>query len=438
MGATFRTFAVRRGKSSDVRTLIVSWLRAKGFELTETQGLFPFDPETERGIVLSESQDWTVVAFSHSFEEGDRLVFEFTKLQEPLLEMWVYDSDIWGYRLHNARRLVASFNSKPRYFGGPPELELPQNGDPELLCELCELGTAPARLAAIERRRAVFAESVAERFCAELGAEPAALDYNDFEEASIEPGQTVTAGGFRIERLLFARSNGAAARSGPRLHDLVLRSSPAPQVDPAIAELQGRIEHRMRPLLIAVRVLGALFRAVGWILGPLFLLWWRRRGARHVLPKCELLRELLPGEAAPPVERRAGRAFNRRHRCSIALPDHAELHSLPMPGAVFWFQLGPVSVHCEVIRPSQLRDKLKLWPATEVVEDEKGFVAGLPSRIVFLQSRPAGRNIDVAWCLVETNEAVYRFLASGEELSAELRQQLRDILVSFRVESAEN
>ena len=56
MGATLRTFALRRVKSGDVRQTLVSWLRAKGFELSEGPVLFPFDPVTERGLVLSENE----------------------------------------------------------------------------------------------------------------------------------------------------------------------------------------------------------------------------------------------------------------------------------------------------------------------------------------------------------------------------------------------
>ena len=97
MGATVRTFAVRRAASSDVRQSLVSWLRAKGFVLAEGPFLFPLDAETERRVLLSENQDWTIVAYSHELEEGDRLVFELKKLRKPLLELWVYDSDIWGY-----------------------------------------------------------------------------------------------------------------------------------------------------------------------------------------------------------------------------------------------------------------------------------------------------------------------------------------------------
>jgi hypothetical protein len=46
-----------------------------------------------------------------------------------------------------------------------------------------------------------------------------------------------------------------------------------------------------------------------------------------------------------------------------------------------------------------------------------------------------GRSLQIAWYLVETTDAVYRFHASGEELSAEVRQQLRGILESFRTGS---
>ena len=94
MGADIRTFCVRRANGQEVRELVVSWLAAKGFEPCDEPSLFPFDPETERGIVLAETPAWTTVAFSHAFEEGDRLVFELKKLEKPLLEVWVHDSDI--------------------------------------------------------------------------------------------------------------------------------------------------------------------------------------------------------------------------------------------------------------------------------------------------------------------------------------------------------
>jgi hypothetical protein len=435
MGATLRTFALRRAKSGDVRQTLVSWLRAKGFELSEGPVLFPFDPVTERGLVLSENGDWTIVAYSHEMEEGDRLVFELNKLRKPLLELWVYDSDIWGYRLHNAGRLAASFNSNPRYFGGPAELDLPQNGDPELLCEVCELATDGRRIAAIQLQRAVFAESVAERFCVELGAEPAALDHRDFEDLPIEPGQVVTAGGFRIERLLFARLE-EARKTTLRLHDAVVRSPQPPPVDPELAQWQAQMQRQMLPLTIVLRVVMSLVGAVGRAFGPLFRVWWRWRGAEHVR-KGSVLREILARDTVPRVERRGAQLINRRHRCSITVPDHAELLPGVGPDAVFRFRLGQVFVHTEAIRPSQLRARLQLWPQADVVEDEKLFVDGLPARMLLIQGVAAGRKLQSGWYLVETEDAVYRFHARGEELSADVRQQLRAILESFRAESAD-
>jgi hypothetical protein len=434
MGATLRTFAVRRAGSSDVRQSLVSWLRAKGFELADGPLLFPLDAETERRIVLSENQDWTIVAYSHEREEGDRLVFELKKLRKPLLELWVYDSDIWGYRLHNDGRLVASFNSNPRYFGGAPELDLPHNGDPQLLCEVCELGTDGSRIAAIQRRRAVFAESVAERFCVELGAEPAILDHCDFEDLPIEPGQIVTAGGFRIECLSFARQSDAARKPIVRLHDAIIRSPQPAQVDPAIVEWQAQLQRQMMPLTLVLRVAMSLAGAVGWVLGPLFRVWWRWRGAEHVR-KGGVLHEILAREAVSRIEHRGPQLINHRHRCSITLPDHAELLPDRRPDAVFWFRIGQVLVHCEAIRPSRLRDRLQVWSEAKVIEDEKVFVGGIPARIMVIQGEAAGRSLQIAWYLVETTDAVYRFHASGEELSAEVRQQLRGILESFRTET---
>jgi len=314
-------------------------------------------------------------------------------------------------------------------------LELPRNGDPDLLCQVCELAADGRRIAAIQRRRAVFAESVAERFCGELGAEPAALDYRDFEDLPIEPGQVVTAGGFRIERLRFARPE-EARKPSLRLHDAVIRSPQPPQVDPELAQWQAQMQRQMMPLTIFLRMVMSLVGAVGWVFGPLFHVWWRWKGAEQVR-KGGVLHELLARDAVPRVERRGAQLINRRHRCSIAVPDHAELLPDVGPYAVFRFRLDQVVVQAEAIRPSRLRARLQVWPQAEVFEDEKLFVNGLPARMLLIQGGAPGRKLQSGWCLVETPHAVYRFQASAEELSAEVRQQLRAVLESFRADSGD-
>ena len=220
MGADLRTFSVRRASGQEVRDLVVSWLGAKGFQPCDETSLFPFDPEAERGVVLAETPDWTTIVFSHEFEEGDRLVFELNKLGKPVLDVWVHDSDIWGYRLHDDSKLIASFNSNPRYFGEPTELELPRNGDPELLCEICDLSIASGDIASIQRKWAVFKENLVERFCTKIGVEAGVFDYHDFEEYLPRPGRLVTESGIKIERILFTRHAGSHRSSARSLQSL--------------------------------------------------------------------------------------------------------------------------------------------------------------------------------------------------------------------------
>jgi hypothetical protein len=433
MGANLRTFAVRQADQDEVRHALVSWLGAKGFELYEEKRLFPFDAETERGAVLSETPDWAILAFSHAYEEGDRLVFELNKLRKPLLEIWVFDSDIWGYRLHDSGQLVASFNSNPRYFGGPEELELPKNGDPELLRTVCELPVDAGQIAALQRQRAVFSESVSERFCIGIGAEAAAYDYQDFEELRLAPGKHDTAGGVSVDCMFFVRRSASRQTSAPRLHDIALRAPAAPRVDPEMVEWQAQIQRQMLPLTIALRGLMWGARAVSWIFGPLFLLWWRWKGPQQ-MRRGGLLAELQAFGVDSDVQRHGQRLVNRRHGCSFELPESAELLPDFGPSAVFRFRTEDVHVHCDAVRPSRLREQLRIWPGAEILEDEKHFAGELPARSVLLRFSAGDQTRQLSWHLVQTPQAVYRFHVTGEEISENVRKQMRAAAESFRVE----
>ena len=181
--------------------------------------LFPFDEDHDRGLVLASNGQWTTVAYSHWHSEGERLAYELRKTSPVLLEIWVFDSDIWGYRLQEAGQLVASFNSNPRYFGGPPELELPVNGDPRLLCQAIGRPELTSEIERIQSKRAVFKERVAERFCQAIGADVAGLDYHVLSDSGIEPGQPVRLGGFDVEVLHFRRADALSARP-QQLHEV--------------------------------------------------------------------------------------------------------------------------------------------------------------------------------------------------------------------------
>ena len=437
MGANIRTFSVRRATGQEARDLVVAWLGAKGFEICDETSLFPFDPETERGVVLTETSDWLTIAFSHGFEEGDRLVFELKKLDKPLLEAWVFDSDVWGYRLHDSGKLVASFNSRPRYFGGPPELELPRNGDPELLCEVCDLPVEPRKIASIQGRWAVFSEGIAERFCAEIGAEAAACDYRDFDEVQLEPGQYTTADGTKIERLFFVRRNYSRRSSAGSLHEIVFRAPRAQQVDPQMEAWQAEMQAQLLPLTILMRVVGWGFAAIFWLLRPFIYLWLQRKIVQHVR-KGGLLQELQALADRTEVDRQGTRLVNRRHRCSIEVPESAEITPAIGLHAVFSFQIGSVHVQCDALRPSQLREQLKIWSGIEVLEDEKHFIGDLPARSVLLRYSSSNQIRQLIWHLVETPQAVYRFHASEEDPPDDVQQEFRTVFDSFRLEETQH
>ncbi|NLY00163.1 MAG: hypothetical protein GXY83_29035 [Rhodopirellula sp.] len=433
MGANLRTFAARHASRDEVRLAVVSWLAAKGFDPCVEDPLFPFDPETERGVVLSETSGWIIVAFSHAYEEGDRLVFKLNKLHKPLLEVWVYDSDIWGYRLHDSSELVASFNSKPRYFGGPADLELARNGDPERLCEICQLGIEARQIAKLQRKWAVFAENVAERFCIEIGADTAAYDYQDFEELRLAPGQYITAGGIKIDRMFFVRRTSSDRQPALRLHEILLRAPPSRQIDPEIAAWQAEVQRQMLPLTVALRAFMWGARVVGWLFGPLFFLWWRWKGWQQ-MRSGRLLQELLDLGGRPEVERQGTRLVNRRHGCSIELPQSAEVPpDIGLPH-VFQLRIGTSHIMCDALRPSRLREQLRIWPGTEVLEDEIHFIGSFPARTVRLRFASTEHRRHIVWHLVETSLAVYRFQGADEELSDDVRQQIRTAVESFRVE----
>ena len=123
MGTFFRSIAARTAAAESIKALVMRWLSAKGFEASDATPLFALD-DSERGVFLFSNSKWVVVLYSQMEAEGERLRHELTKLQVPLLEVWVHDSDIWGYDLYDDENLVVSFNSNPNYFGFGSQLPL--------------------------------------------------------------------------------------------------------------------------------------------------------------------------------------------------------------------------------------------------------------------------------------------------------------------------
>jgi hypothetical protein len=304
-----------------------------------------------------------------------------------------------------------------------------------LLCEVCELAVDAGQLQAIQWRRAVFSESVAERFCREIGAETAAWDFRDFDEVALEPGEPISAGGFRIERLDFERHGERSAPRAVRLHDVVLRTQAVEPVDPEMLQWQAQLQRQMLPLTIAVRIIALPFRLVVWLIGPLFALWWRWKGRQHVRSG-DLLSELLDRDSKLRVERQGSQLVNHVHGCRITVPDTAGFLPSATREWVFSFQLEDAAVQCQAVRPSQLNEQLRAWPGAEIVQDEKITVDGRQARIVQLRGQAGNHSWCVAWYLIETGQAIYRFQVGGAELSAEVLASMRAILDSFRIDAA--
>ena len=54
---------------------------------------------------------WCIVVYSRSFDEGDRLRRELDGF--PVwLELWIADSDAWGYTLFEQHEATAAFASR--------------------------------------------------------------------------------------------------------------------------------------------------------------------------------------------------------------------------------------------------------------------------------------------------------------------------------------
>ncbi len=127
---------------------------------------------------------------------------------------------------------------------------------------------------------------------------------------------------------------------------------------------------------------------------------------------------------------------DRRHRCSVELPESAETTPAVGLHAVFSFQLGSVHVQCDALRPSQLREQLKIWSGIEVLEDEKHFIGDLPARSVQLRYSSSNQIRRLIWHLVETPQAVYRFHSSEDNPPEDVQQEFRTVFDSFRLEEA--
>ena len=275
----------------------------------------------------------------------------------PLLFVWLYDSDVWGYVLLRGGATIAEFVNDPAYFGGgmEPFLEGPPHGDvrsgaPAELCRVLDLPGREATIARLQSKRALFKETALHAFCDALGLAPAATSYRYLEHAEVDTDWT----GWRVECLRYASGDDEPYGSVDVHSDSAFVSPDAHAARMSSNEaVPFEIPFRMRAMLAFVKVvfvpLGFLFRAVMWV-----WLLRQRLGGKPPLPTHPLVR--LPGH--PPAPRIDGEYLvNDLHRCRVRLPPGAEAGDRPglwSPAGVwgvFTAGLGPGFVVCCEARP---------------------------------------------------------------------------------------
>src|SRR5581483_9791432 len=269
MGASFFNLCARSTMEQQVRELLVEWLDKKGFKLQGGVPIFECDKENERCLFLISNSQWTAIFYSH-FQDFSRLRYELGKLNSAILEVWVYDSDAWGYRIFESRRVTDSFYYPRSSRIGDEEPGQPEHGDVSFLCETFELDrSVRGRLLSIMRSRAVFKEHLLERFCEAIGVPVAGVDYRDLTEqwlGRVVPSQVGT---LRIERLFFSREG--HERSVPRVQLHAFRVQKETPREPQIQlppEVLAQVDARMRHY----HMIAMFLRPVGWILRAVFFM----------------------------------------------------------------------------------------------------------------------------------------------------------------------
>src|SRR5688500_5118395 len=99
MGRSFESFALHRSDLDPVRTALEEWLTERGLVPRRDHVIDTLLSDDACRVVLFHNAEWTVVLYSHPFQQTDSIEAALSNVQAPLLKTWVYDSDLWGYEL---------------------------------------------------------------------------------------------------------------------------------------------------------------------------------------------------------------------------------------------------------------------------------------------------------------------------------------------------
>lgn len=445
MGAFYNSICVPGVRPEEVRRLLTRWLGMRGFEPSDEPLLFDLDGANERSAFLLSNDHWTLLFFSH-YEEERRLIHELQALSAPLLYVWVYDSDVWGYDLFHQYRFEGSYSSNPQGHVSFED-ELPGSeerpwADPARLCELLDMPGEEDTIRRLQRRQGTFRADVCRTFCQKMGVEAALASYDD-----LECGMVSSLGGWHAEQLLFGRGDGKAFRDAD-LHtyrvkvwaaDLGGGTETAPVVIPPelLAEVR-RMRQRMRIRMLLIKPLSWLATA------------WRavREAAYHLRGMFSREASPVPDAGSPlPVNYRqeGERLINDRHGCSIQLPAGAvPSGGSRKPASVFAFRIEGTHVTCTGRRLSKIGEVLRQPSRSNKVRDERYEVGGLRARHLlfemphrFSPQAPSGPTYLGLHVIQTSNAALYVFLYRLSSLPQDaVERAIREAVESFRLASS--
>ena len=401
--------------------------------------LFDLDSDHERCAFVLSNDRWTVLIFSN-YEEERRLIRELQVTLDPVLYVWVQDSDVWGYDLFRGRGIAGSFVSEAQaYQSFPDDGEVGSEerpvASPEETCALFGQTDRVSELRKILRRSAAFEEEVCLEFCRLFGVEAAILSYDDLEK-----GHPENLPGWRCEQILYVQRDAAPDPRPVALHELALTSLQSgiailtqPPQAALSREARAEMEEMRRRTDQRLRLLRPLARIAGW--------WGRRKGrAGPALEGWGGSASGGLGSAKVESDVDFGRTLrSERHSCEITLAEGATARRVSgRPAAVFAFQVWTVAVSCTARPPSKVADILRPPSRAEILRDEKLAVGRLQARALLFKLPPsylAGSKdpSHLGLHVVQTPPALYVFLFRfPREVDHEADQVIRATVESFR------